>query len=82
MSRDPIALEDVTQLLQEGGCSGEFIQKFQIAMETKPAKELFRMLRSQRNLQLGRLHEEGKKLDQLDFLRDMLEKQCHADTRK
>lgn len=82
MSRDPIALEDVTQLLQEGGCSSEFIQKFQIAMETKPAKELLHMLRGQRNLQLERLHEEGKKLDQLDFLRDMLEKQLSAGARK
>lgn len=30
------------------------------------------MLRVQRECQLGRLHEEGKKLDQLDILRDML----------
>lgn len=82
MSCDLIALEDVIQLLQEGGCSGDFIQKFQVAMETKPAKELLRMLRGQRNLQLERLHEEGKKLDQLDFLRDMLEKQVSAGARK
>ncbi len=82
MNCDPIVLEDVTQLLQEGGCSIEFIQKFRVAMETKPPKDLLCMLRSQRNLQLERLHEEGKKLDQLDFLRDMLEKQLSAGARK
>ncbi len=82
MNCDPIVLEDVTQLLQEGGCSIEFIQKFRVAMEKKPPKDLLCMLRSQRNLQLERLHEEGKKLDQLDFLRDMLEKQLSAGARK
>lgn len=74
-----IDLEDVAQLLQEGGCSGDFIQKFITTMKTKPQKEVFRMLRSQRNWQLGRLHEEGKKLDQLDFLRDMLKNRLCAD---
>ena len=82
MSCNPIGLEDVTQLLQEGGCSGDFIQKFMTTMETKPTKEVLCMLRSQRNRQLGRLHEEGKKLDRLDLLRDMLEKVSAADIRQ
>lgn len=34
-----------------------------------------------RNLQLGKLHEEGKKLDQLDYLRDLLQKQLPADAK-
>lgn len=75
MRRDSIACEDVTQLLREGGCSVEFTQKFLTAMKTKTTKELLCILRNQRNWQLERLHEEGRKLDQLDFLRDMLEKQ-------
>ena len=78
---DSITCEDVTQLLQEGRCSSEFIQKFLTAMETKTEKDLLRMLRGQRICQLERLHEEGKKLDQLDFLRDMLEKQFAAGAR-
>lgn len=82
MNCDPIVLEDVTQLLQEGGCSIEFIQKFRIAMETKTTKDLLCMLRCQRNLQLGKLHEEGKKLDQLDCLRDLLQKQLSADAKR
>lgn len=82
MSRNPMDLKDVTQLLQEGGCSSDFIQKFMTTMETKPTKELLCMLRSQRNRQLGRLHEEGKKLDRLDFMRDMLEKMSIADMRQ
>ena len=60
MIPDPIGFDDATQLLQEGGCSGEFIQIFLAAMETKTTKDLFCMLRCQRNLQLGKLHEEGK----------------------
>lgn len=75
MDHNSIAYEDVTQLLREGGCSGEFTQKFLTSMKTKTAKELLCMLRSQRNFQLERLHEEGKKLDRLDFLRDMMEAQ-------
>lgn len=82
MIRDPIGFDDTTQLLQEGGCSSEFIQKFLIAMETKTTKDLLCMLRCQRNLQLGKLHEEGKKLDQLDCLRDLLQKQLPADAKK
>lgn len=79
MIRDPIGFDDAMQLLQEGGCSGEFIQNFLVAMETKKAKDLLCMLRCQRNLQLGKLHEEGKKLDQLDRLRDLLQNQFSAD---
>lgn len=54
MIRDPIGFDDAMQLLQEGGCSGEFIQNFLVAMETKKAKDLLCMLRCQRNLQLGK----------------------------
>lgn len=79
---DSITYEDVTQLLQEGGCSSEFIQKFLIVQETKTTQDMLCMLRSQRNLQLCKLHEEEKKLDQLDFLRDMLKKQLSTDERK
>lgn len=82
MIRDPIGFDDAAQLLQEGGCSDEFIQNFLAAMATKKTTDLFCMLRCQRNLQLGKLHEEGKKLDQLDRLRDLLQKQFSADAER
>lgn len=82
MMRDPIGFDDAAQLLQDGGCSGEFIQNFLAAMETKTTADLLCILRYQRNLQLGRLHEEGKKLDQLDCLRDLLQKQLSTDRKR
>ena len=71
--------EDVSQLLQEAGCSNEFTQRFLTAMETDSIKAQLRLLRSQRNCQLDRLHEEEKKLDRLDHLRYVLEKQLSAE---
>lgn len=67
--------EDVGQLLQEAGCSDEFTQQFLTAMETEGLKTQLRLLQSQRSCQLDRLHEEEKKLDRLDYLRYVLEKQ-------
>ena len=72
--------EDVAQLLREANCPDEFAKQFLSAMETKPVKEQLRLLRGQRSRQLERLHREEKRLDQLDFLRDVLEKQLPADT--
>ena len=71
--------EDVGQLLQEAGCSNEFTQRFLTAMETESVKAQLSLLRSQRSCQLDRLHEEEKKLDRLDYLRYVLEKQLSTD---
>lgn len=71
--------EDVGQLLQEAGCSEAFINQFLTAMETDSIKARLRLLRSQRSCQLDRLHEEEKKLDRLDYLRYVLEKQLPAE---
>ena len=67
--------EDVGQLLQEAGCSNEFTQQFLAAMETENLRNQLRLLSGQRSHQLERLHEEERKLDRLDYLRDKLEKQ-------
>ncbi len=73
--------EDVCQLLQEAGCSDEFTQRFLSEMETESIKDLLGLLRGQRSYQLGRLHEEERKLDRLDYLRYELEKQFPAETK-
>ncbi len=67
--------EDVAQLLYEAGCSDEFTQQFLTIMNTEDVGSQLRLLRGQRCRQLERLHEEGKKLDLLDFLRYKLEQQ-------
>lgn len=71
--------EDVSQLLLEAGCSDEFTQRFLAAMKTERVKDQLHLLRGQRSYQLARLHEEEKKLDQLDYLRYVLEKQSSAE---
>ena len=70
--------EDIVQLLQEADCPDEFIQEFLAAMDTENVKDQLSLLRAQRSRQLNRLHEEEKKLDQLDYLRYKLEKQLSA----
>lgn len=67
--------QDVAQLLQEAGCTDEFARRFLTAMDDGRVNLQLRLLKEQRTLQLGRLHEEEKKLDELDFLRYKLEKQ-------
>lgn len=67
--------EDVCRLLRDAGCSDEFTQRFLAEMETDSINNLLCLLRDQRSYQLGRLHEEEMKLDQLDYLRYELEKQ-------
>lgn len=74
--------EDVAQLLREANCPDAFMKQFLAAMETEPVKDQLRLLRVQRMRQLERLHQEEKRLDQLDFLRDALEKQLPADARR
>ncbi len=73
--------EDVCQLLQEAGCTDEFTQRFLAEMETESIKNLLGLLRGQRSYQLGRLHEEERKLDRLDYLRYELEKQLPTETK-
>lgn len=71
--------EDVRQLLQEAGCSDAFTRRFLAEMETESIRNLLFLLRGQRSYQLNRLHEEEKKLDQLDYLRYKLEKKLPAE---
>lgn len=73
--------EDVGQLLHEAGCTDEFTQQFLTVMQTEDVRNLLCLLRGQRRCQLDRLHEEEKKLDQLDYLRYALEKQLPADAK-
>lgn len=70
-----IGREDTANLLHEADCSDAFIRQFLEVMETGSIPDQLRLLRKQRAYQLERLHEEGKKLDQLDFLRYSLERQ-------
>lgn len=70
-----LTYEDITQLLQETDCSDEFSQQFLAAMKAENVKNQLHLLRAQRSRQLERLHEEENKLDQLGYLRYILEKQ-------
>lgn len=81
MGNSILIYEDVCQLLQEAGCSDEFTRQFLAEMETESIKNLLCLLRGQRSYQLDRLHEEERKLDQLDYLRYELEKQLPAETK-
>ena len=75
MTDNTLTHEDIAQLLSEAGCPEEFTQQFLATMNTENVGSQLRLLRGQRRRQLERLHEEGKKLDLLDFLRYKLEKQ-------
>lgn len=79
MANSSLIHEDVGQLLQEAGCTDEFTHQFLVLMKTENVKTLLHLLRGQRNYQLDRLHEEERKLDQLDYLRYQLEKELPAD---
>lgn len=79
MANSSLIHEDVGQLLQEAGCTDEFTHQFLVMMKTENVKTLLHLLRGQRNYQLDRLHEEERKLDQLDYLRYQLEKELPAD---
>lgn len=81
MANSSLVHEDVSQLLQEAGCTDEFTHQFLVMMRTENVKTLLRLLRGQRSYQLDRLHEEEKKLDRLDYLRYKLEKELHVDTK-
>ena len=67
MANSILLYEDVSQLLQEAGCTDEFTQQFLVVMETENIKNLLHLLCGQRSYQLERLHEEEKKLDLSDF---------------
>lgn len=75
MGNDAMVREDVLQLLREAECSEEFTQQFAAAIDQKSIASQLRLLRAQRHRQLERLHDEERKLDQLDYLRYRLEKQ-------
>ena len=81
MAYSNLIQEDVGQLLYEAGCTDEFTRQFLTVMQTEDVKSLLCLLRGQRRCQLDRLHEEEKKLDQLDYLRYALEKQFPADAK-
>lgn len=80
MGNDAMVREDVLQLLREKECSEEFTQQFAAAIDEKSIISQLRLLRAQRRRQLERLHDEERKLDQLDYLRYRLEKQLPGDT--
>lgn len=80
MGNDAMVREDVLQLLREAECSEEFTQQFAAAIDQKSIASQLRLLRAQRRRQLERLHDEERKLDQLDYLRYRLEKQLPGGT--
>lgn len=65
--------KDISQLLREAGCPDEFARKFLMAEDTEGTDVQLQMLRDQRHRQLKALHDEGKRLDQLDLLCCILE---------
>lgn len=82
MTNNTLTHEDIMQLLIEAGCPDEFTQQFLATMNAEDVGNKLRLLRGQRCRQLERLHEEGKKLDLLDFLRYKLEKQLPQTQRR
>lgn len=75
MGNDPMAREDVLQLLREAECPEEFTRQFTAVMDQESIAGQLHLLQAQRRRQLKRLHDEEHKLDQLDYLRYRLEKQ-------
>ncbi len=80
MGNDTMVREDVLQLLREAECSEEFTRQFAAAIEQESIASQLRLLRAQRCRQLERVHNEERKLDQLDYLRYRLEKQLPGGT--
>lgn len=80
MGNDGMVREDVLQLLREAECSEEFTQQFAAAIDQESIASQLRLLRTQRCRQLERVHNEERKLDQLDYLRYQLEKQLPGGT--
>lgn len=75
MSDPLLDRKQIEELLQAAGCPDEFNRRFLDALASAPPEEQLRMLRCQRCRQLDRIHDEKKKLEDLDFLRYQLEKQ-------
>ena len=65
----------IAELLRETDCPEGFIHRFLAALDEAAPEEPLRMLRCQRCRQLERVHEEQRKLDELDLLRYQLERQ-------
>ena len=81
MASQALPLEEAVQILQDAGCTREFTQQFITALEAEPIQVQLRLLRVQRQCQLDQVHVEEKRLDCLDYLRYMLEKQLPAETK-
>ncbi len=64
--------EQIAENLRAAGCGEEFIAEFQRIMAQGTARERERMLETQRRCILGKLHDEQKKLECIDFLRYQL----------
>lgn len=80
MGNDAMVREDVLQLLRKAECSEAFTQQFAAAIDQESITSQLYLLRAQRCRQLERLHDEERKLDQLDYLRYRLEKQLPGGT--
>ena len=81
MTSQTLSLEEAVQILQDAGCTREFTRQFIAAMEAEPIQAQLHLLRVQRQCQLDQVHVEEKKLDCLDYLRYVLEKQLPAATK-
>lgn len=58
----------VIQNLKDAGCEDAFIERFILALENQQSKEVFLLLRGQRNSLLDEMHNDQHKLDCLDYL--------------
>lgn len=81
MASQTLSLEETVQILHDAGCTEEFTRRFIAAMEAEPIQAQLRLLRGQRQCQLDQVHVEEKKLDCLDYLRYVLEKQLPVETK-
>ncbi len=66
--------DQIEALLRDTDCPEESAGRFLAAMDASEIEEQLRILRCQRCRLLERIHNEQRKLDELDYLRYQLEK--------
>ena len=75
MSELSLSRDQVEALLREADCPEESTGRFLAAMDASEIEEQLRILRCQRCRLLERIHNEQRKLDELDYLRHQIRKQ-------
>lgn len=72
---NPLGRQEVTENLEDAGCSIETIEKFLTLLESGSYSDQYKFLRKERVHLLDNLHTAQKRLDCFDYLLYQLEKQ-------